>query len=361
MNNLEPQKEYTIDVSVIIPVYNSGRKLIRCVESLLSQSLTSIEIIIIDDGSDGETCAICNNLQEQSNRILVYHTENQGVSAARNYGIVKASGKWIFFADSDDYADTDMLSIMKNAADRYSAELVIAGYFITIDPDELNKDIEVSYHDTVCMEGKNQIRDEMVNLWDSSLMYNVWNKLFLRDLISINGVFFPEGKVFNEDRDFVRKYLSCISNMVVLKECFYHYIKEDKQSAVGKYRNDKLKIRKEEYRNLKAFFETLQIWDEESREYVAREHFDRIVGCVEELFHNEEFTGKERVNRIKEILYDEDTIDAMKYKKAKSLKMKIIGVIYTIRNIYLIYAVTFFIYRIRVNNPQLFNRLRQKR
>ncbi|MBO4557319.1 MAG: glycosyltransferase family 2 protein [Bacteroidales bacterium] len=100
-------------ISVIVPVFNTGRYLSKCVDSLLAQDYPEIEIILVDDGStDSYTVKLCDDLAAGSDKINCWHTANGGSSAARNFGISKASGRYIGFVDSDDYVDPEMYSTL---------------------------------------------------------------------------------------------------------------------------------------------------------------------------------------------------------------------------------------------------------
>lgn len=100
------------DVSVIVPVYNAEKTIIRCVESICKQSYRNIEIILIDDGSSDKSYEICEKLSCQDSRIHVYRQKNKGVSSARNNGINQAKGNYICFVDSDDWVDPDYVEIL---------------------------------------------------------------------------------------------------------------------------------------------------------------------------------------------------------------------------------------------------------
>lgn len=89
-------------LSVIIPVYNAERTLAQCVDSVLAQPLEDFEILLVDDGSSDRSGEICNRYVTQNSRVRVFHKPNGGVSFARNMGLDKAQGKWVFFLDSDD-------------------------------------------------------------------------------------------------------------------------------------------------------------------------------------------------------------------------------------------------------------------
>ena len=104
-------------VSIIVPVYNVERYIAQCITSILAQTYQKFELILVDDGSKDKSGEICDFYAKQDKRILVFHNANQGVSAARNFGIEHASGSRLCFVDSDDWVDTTYLSDMLKYAD----------------------------------------------------------------------------------------------------------------------------------------------------------------------------------------------------------------------------------------------------
>ena len=114
-------------VSVVIPVYNTEKYLRQCVESLTGQTLSEIEIIIVDDGSKEECAALCDNLAKADSRIKVIHKSNEGQGIARNCGIKASSGEYIGFVDSDDYVDVKMYENLFSVAEKYDADIVMSG------------------------------------------------------------------------------------------------------------------------------------------------------------------------------------------------------------------------------------------
>lgn len=99
-------------ISVIVPVYNTEKYLDRCIQSILSQTYSNIEILLIDDGSTDSSGVICDRYAEQDSRVRVFHKENGGVSSARNMGLDNAKGEWITFVDSDDYINDNFLQVV---------------------------------------------------------------------------------------------------------------------------------------------------------------------------------------------------------------------------------------------------------
>ena len=114
-------------VSVIVPIYNTAAYLSRCIESLVNQTISDLQIILIDDGSTDNSGAIADEWQAKDSRIEVYHQPNHGQSAARNAGLQHAKGKYIAFVDSDDYIDSNYFSTMLQAADA-AIDCVQIGY-----------------------------------------------------------------------------------------------------------------------------------------------------------------------------------------------------------------------------------------
>jgi len=115
-------------ISIIVPVYKTEKYLPRCVDSILRQTFTDFECILIDDGSPDSCPAICDEYALKDSRIVVIHQKNAGVSAARNAGLDIAQGEWIGFVDSDDWCDTDMFRVLYDNAVKYDADVSICGW-----------------------------------------------------------------------------------------------------------------------------------------------------------------------------------------------------------------------------------------
>ena len=108
-------------ISIIVPVYNAEPHLPRCIESILLQTYKNFELILVDDGSADASGAICDTYAKRDGRIIVFHTENRGVSAARNFGLEQMSGDYSCFVDADDYVGRDYLRILIEMAEKYNA------------------------------------------------------------------------------------------------------------------------------------------------------------------------------------------------------------------------------------------------
>ncbi len=124
-------------VSVVVPVYNAAVYLDRSINSLIKQTHRNLEIVLVDDGSTDESGQICDDFALQDDRIRVFHTENKGQSAARNYGVQKATSDWIVFLDADDYYELFAIEYLAKIKQKHSADLVVSNLVLST---------EIEYH-----------------------------------------------------------------------------------------------------------------------------------------------------------------------------------------------------------------------
>lgn len=116
------------EISVIVPVYNTGKYLARCIDSILSQTFSDLELILVNDGSTDDSGAICDAYAARDSRVRVLHQENQGQSVARNNAIARMQGRWVHFVDSDDWIHPQMLQRLYEAAGQWNTDIAICGY-----------------------------------------------------------------------------------------------------------------------------------------------------------------------------------------------------------------------------------------
>ena len=115
-------------VSIIVPVYNSEKYVERCILSILNQTYSIIELILINDGSTDSSLNILDEYSRKDNRIILVNKENEGVSASRNLGIEIATGKYLMFIDNDDFVEPSYVETYVSEIEKYSADLIIGGY-----------------------------------------------------------------------------------------------------------------------------------------------------------------------------------------------------------------------------------------
>lgn len=230
-------------VSVIVPVYNAEKTLHNCIDSILCQTYTEFELILVDDGSTDHSGEFCDCYAEKDNRIIVIHQSNSGVSAARNNGIEISQGEYICFVDSDDRIKNNFLSEMVNVMQNDKAGMVICGYEV-----RTNKCIvsETLYHN----DGVDYCtREDVVLLLGHSLFSAPWCKLFRSDIIKDNNLIFPEDISLGEDLIFNILYTNYVLSIVVYNKSLYEYYTDNNNSLLRKYRRNLL----DEYRRINEY------------------------------------------------------------------------------------------------------------
>lgn len=205
-------------ISIIVPAYNAEKIISRCMDSLLKQSYSSFEIILINDGSTDRTGEIADTYSAQDGRVKVVHKTNGGVSSARNKGLEIANGKWITFVDVDDWVDIHFLeSLLSNE----KVDLVVGGYHT-----EGNGQIrEVRYDNKIVSKGHG-IEDVLQNHITDMTFLCPWGKLFSRKLIQNNNLKFNTHMHIGEDVVFVWTYVSLCRNILLSEGQNYYYYTE---------------------------------------------------------------------------------------------------------------------------------------
>lgn len=199
-------------VSVIVPIYNVEKYLEKCINSLLSQTLEDIQIILVNDGSKDNSGNIAREYEKNNkNRIIYVEKENGGLSDARNYGLKYATGDFIAFLDSDDYIEKNAYEEMYNKAIEENADYVECD-FIWEFPNKIRVDKQYPY--------KN--KKEMI----SFVRVVAWNKLIKRQLITDNNLEFPKGLRY-EDVEFTYKLIPFINKFAYVDKPFIHYVQRE--------------------------------------------------------------------------------------------------------------------------------------
>lgn len=213
-------------ISVIVPVYNVELCIARCVDSLLSQTFTDFELLLIDDGSPDNSGKICDEYAGKDSRIKVIHRLNSGAAAARNAGIKAAKGEYIGFVDSDDYVAENFLETLINTALKSRSSITMCNYFSLHGKQE-------NLHSHGFSDGtvlsKNQIQeiiyDNIFSIKNTDGYFQLWNKLFKRDLIAKNNITLYKDMSFGEDMLFVMECLKFADSIAFTENAGYYYEK----------------------------------------------------------------------------------------------------------------------------------------
>lgn len=216
-------------VSIIIPVYNAEKTLKRCVDSIIRQTYSDWELLLVDDGSRDTSSRMCDEYALKDTRIKSFHQRNQGVSAARNLGLDQARGKWILFVDSDDY----LLDNTLHLGPQYSEDLIVF-LFKTLDSQgHLNEWRSVP---PVVCSNRNMMVDYLLSNIHYGIFRTPWTKFFKKDLIG--KLRFDERIKIGEDLLFVNQYLKNCTSLRVCPDFLYTWSNETGVDDKIKYKLD---------------------------------------------------------------------------------------------------------------------------
>ena len=211
------KKDYKI--SVIIPVYNVEDYLTECVDSVLNQTYKNYEILLIDDGSTDKSSQICDAYSEKNNKINVIHTENKGLSAARNLGTEKAKGEYVFYLDSDDYVENNVLERMIKIVEQDNVDIVCGNFMYT-------------YSDRTVIAIKEEKEYEVLDTYSAmeqlvkgeKIQNFAWGKLIKKEIAQNHK--FPVGKLF-EDMYWTHYVIDQAEKVAIDYKSFVYYRQRD--------------------------------------------------------------------------------------------------------------------------------------
>ncbi|GGD01195.1 glycosyltransferase family 2 protein [Enterococcus wangshanyuanii] len=223
-----------VKVSIIMPVYNVDKYLFKSLSSVLTQTFSDFELIIINDGSTDMSLSILLEAAHKDSRIKVVDQINQGVSAARNTGLSLAKGQYVYFFDADDYMERELLEKVVAIADEYESNLVIFGYKM-IKNDQLFKVCSVKER---AFEIENQHFIAHFTKYTEIIdMNSLWNKLYKRDFILKYNLSFSDRKI-GEDAFFNYELYAVLDKVVFYEEPLYNYVIHRSGSAMSKFQGE---------------------------------------------------------------------------------------------------------------------------
>lgn len=303
-------------ISIIVPVYNVEKYLHRCIDSILLQSYTDFELLLVDDGSTDNSGKICDEYAITDQRIKVFHKHNGGVSSARNFGLDEAIGKWIAFVDSDDCITKSYLeNLIKEV--KSNDCIVISNYHHFNKPPMMQ------------LENISLSKGNMVKYFFDHHIFNLsvpYAKLFNSHIINQNHIRYPLGIHMGEDGIFMVQYLNCISSAIIINTLDYS-VNETEGSLSSKYYS------------FNSEWKCYQLWKKELLAFINRfgniysdplkivwenrisETFNRCLQCTYK--NRNKNPLKEQVTHLKNIP-ETDYNEYSKYFTPKTFKKKIL-------------------------------------
>lgn len=214
-------------ISVIVPVYNVEKYLSRCLESIINQTYKNIEVVCIDDGSPDKSINILKQYEKKDKRIKIIRQENKGLSGARNTGIKKSNGEYIFFVDSDDWLPENAIELLYKTIEKDKSDICIGNLVKTYPKKNKEKKLKKMTNSIFTLTSYLEY-----SIKNKNFTANVVNKLYRSKIIKQSKILFKE-KILYEDFFFVIQYFSYTRKISMIKENVYYYYLERSDSIVN--------------------------------------------------------------------------------------------------------------------------------
>ena len=205
-------------VSIVVPIFNVGKYIQKCVHSLMSQTYDSIEFIFIDDASQDDSASklldVLNQYPKRQHAVkIIKHEVNKGLPAARNTGLASCNGDYIFHCDSDDWMEENMIEDMLEVALSSNADIIYSDFYLTFSQSDRYMRQPALSNSLECIR----------SMLQGGMKYNVWNKLIKKTLYNKHNISFPAGKGMGEDMTIVKLFVHA-EKVVYMPKAYYHYM-----------------------------------------------------------------------------------------------------------------------------------------
>ena len=242
-------------------MYNVENYLHRCINSILTQEYTDLEILLIDNGSKDGSGTLCDDYAERFSNIKSYHIPNNGVGSARNFGLAKAQGEFICFVDADDYLVGNLFSDMENQLGS-ELDLLVFSYYNSL---EKNLSETTRTAKILPIEGKkdrNQFIALFTELFLSDMMYTVWNKIYRREFLKEHRITFEQYELGEDVRFNINVYEN-VHRISFSQTCYYVYISGRADSAMRCYNPYRMSYQLEELEKVDQLMTGWDIHDDQ--------------------------------------------------------------------------------------------------
>lgn len=286
-------------VSIIIPVYNRIKELMIPVNSILEQSFTDWELILVDDGSSDGSSNLCDKLMQQDTRIRAVHQANSGVSAARNHGLAISNGEYVLFIDSDDWIEKNTLNQIVARIEKDKSDIVL--FAMNIDRFR-GKEINTTtllYGEDVILD-REELNTLFVDLFYKDYLASSCTKLFRKSVIEKNHLQFCADLVMYEDFYFVMDYLSKIQKISVANQAYYHYRMDETVLLIEKRKPERLLENLDKVaKRVLEFVKDSEIYHDKRLQKMV---FEFYIMYIYKLFISKGYTNAERRQELKRLL-----------------------------------------------------------
>lgn len=283
-------------VSIITPMYNCEKYISRCIESILNQTYTDIELILVDDGSKDNTLKIVEAYKDE--RIKVYKKKNGGASSARNYGITRSSGKYILFVDADDYVDVDIVKSMVKKINGEKNTMVFANNYEIYSDAKYERKLFENILEKESIDKKTVMREIA-----SGRAGLVCCKLIPKNIINKFNIKFNENIKISEDQLFFLELSQHIDEFKMVERKLYYYDRTSENSTTVKYNDEIYNSQMKVFNLIKEIFIKNNMKDKEDIRALSMKQKDIMFSCISNELEGCNIKNiKSRLNNIKEII-----------------------------------------------------------
>lgn len=278
---MKTEKSGSAKVSVIVPVYNVSDYLKKCMDSILNQTYTDLEVICINDGSSDNCQEILDSYRQIDDRVLVYQQQNSGVAVARNKAISIASGQFMIFVDPDDWIELDMVETCLSYILKHNSDVIMFSYFREYDKKTLKKNIfeeDIIFFDNVECEKLHRrhagiVGSELRRPENADALCSLCTKMFKTDIIKSNDINYIDNKIIGTYGDgiFNLYYFKFVQKAIFINKHLYHYRKTNTKSITSVYDSRKFHLWKNQFKIIEDYIRINQF---------SQEYFDGLKNRV---------------------------------------------------------------------------------
>ena len=346
-------------LTVIVPSYNGEKTLNRAMDSLLKQTISSFEVIIVNDGSKDTTAQIADSYAARDSRVRVIHKPvNEGLSAGRNTGMAAARGQYIAFLDCDDWVESDMYETMLCNAD--GADVIVVGaYHDVLNPDgSLAVSTEDAIGESVFATVKVDIAEWAAKLDEKRLFAYTWNKLYRREFLQSCSAQFAQQTLI-EDYQFNCEIWRHVNALKIADGCYYHYIKWSNEALTQRYLPDYFQIMDKRYVLMRDMLCDAGILSGKVQETLCNMHIKHIIaGMAKNCSEKASLSGKQQRAVIRDLLNDANCREAIQHAKGKRKQERLCNALFALGSVTVLYGFAQLLYIMQNSKSHLFDKLK---
>lgn len=322
-------------VSIILPVYNVENYIAKSIQSVLNQTYENFELLVIDDGSPDKSMEVTQQFEDA--RIKIFRKENGGLSDARNYGLERAQGEYIYFMDSDDWIEPDLLAVSMEAIIKFESDFIIFGYHL--DHENIKGDLisrkEIKHEPIVFIKEQNNLNFKYNTL---ALIGFAWNKLYKASFLNDNSLRFIKGISLVEDILFNTQVCENTNRIVFIENALYHYIDRPATSLIKAFHKNSFELKVQKNLAIHGFLTAWNIDENLKSKVLAVGIVSGIRYCVNNLFAYKNNLGIiEKLKYLKMMLQHKETVQYIDFYTPISAQDKLYKMLIKSRAVYPLY------------------------